>query len=198
MKKIALLAVALFIALNVNAQSGLGKGVKAPGFKMKDNSGKSIELQQLLRTHKAVVLFFYRGQWCPYCNKYISQLQDSLQLLTEQGAYVIGVTPETNGNIGKTVSKTHASFSILQDDGYKLMSAYDVLYTLNENTFSKLKGYGIDLEMNNGNKDHILPVPATYVIDRSGKISFVHFDKDYTKRASVKSLLEAVADIPVQ
>ncbi|MDB5134255.1 MAG: resA 2, partial [Mucilaginibacter sp.] len=64
--------------------------------------------------------------------------------------------------------------------------------TVADVTLSQLKNYGVDLERNNGNKDHVLPVPATYVIDHSGKIIYVHFDKDYTKRASVSSILTAL------
>ena len=104
----------------------------------------------------------------------------------------MGVTPETGENINKTIDKTRASFSIIQDKGYKIMKAYRVNYTVDDAMFSKLKGYGIDLEKNNGNTDHVLPVPATYVIGRSGKIIFVHFNKDYTQRASVSSILNAL------
>jgi peroxiredoxin len=192
MKKYLLFTTALFFSLQLLAQTGLKKGETAPGFVANDNSGKSLDLKTLLKSHKAVVLFFYRGQWCPYCNKQIKKLQDSLQLLTNKGAYVIGVTPETADNINKTIDKTHASFSIIQDKDYKIMKAYDVNYTVNDEMFSKLQKYGIDLEKNNGNKDHVLPVPATYVIDHSGKISFVHFDKDYTKRPSISTLLNAL------
>jgi peroxiredoxin len=192
MKKYLLIASILFFSLQVLAQTGLKSGTIAPEFTATDNSGKTLDLKALLKSHKAVVLFFYRGQWCPYCNKQIKQLQDSLQLLTDKGAYVIGVTPETGENINKTIDKTHASFSIIQDKGYQIMKAYDVNYTVNDALYSKLKGYGVDLEKNNGNKDHVLPVPATYVIDRSGKISFVQFDKDYTRRASVSSILNAL------
>jgi peroxiredoxin len=174
------------------AQTGLRSGVKAPEFTAIDNSGKTLDLKALLKQHKSVVLFFYRGQWCPYCNKHIQQLQDSLQLLTSKGAYVIGVTPETSENINKTIEKTHASFSIIQDKGYKIMKAYQVNYTVDAGLYSKLKGYGVDLEKNNGNIDHVLPVPATYVIDSSGKIVFVQFDKDYTKRASISSIAAAL------
>ena len=138
------------------------------------------------------MLFFYRGQWCPYCNKYIQKLQDSLEYLTGKGAYVIGVTPETSENIGKTIEKTNASFSIIQDKGYKIMKDYDVNYTVDAGLYSKLKGYGVDLEKNNGNTDHVLPVPATYVIGKNGKLIFVHFDKNYTKRTSVSELLTAI------
>ncbi len=192
MKKYILIVVACFLVLQVSAQIGLENGGQAPEFVAKDNSGKTLDLKRLLKSHKAVVLFFYRGQWCPYCNKQIKELQDSLQLLTGKGAYVIGVTPETGENINKTIDKTHASFSIIQDDGYKIMKAYDVNYTVNDAMMARMKTYGIDLEKNNGNTDHVLPVPATYVIDRSGKIIFVHFDKDYTKRASVSSILNAL------
>lgn len=192
MKKYLLITAGIIFSLQLLAQTGLEKGVQAPEFKAKDNSGKALDLKDLLKSHKAVVLFFYRGQWCPYCNKHIKELQDSLQLLTAKGAYVVGVTPETGENINKTIGKTHASFSIIQDAGYKIMKAYKVNYVVDDSMMAKMKNYGIDLEKNNGNADHVLPVPATYVIDRSGKIIFVQFDKDYTKRASIGSILNAL------
>jgi peroxiredoxin len=192
MKKYILVTLTLLLCLQGMAQSGLKNGETAPDFIATDNAGKSLDLKALLKSHKAVVLFFYRGQWCPYCNKQIKHLQDSLQLLTAKGAYVIGVTPETAENINKTVEKTTASFSIVQDGGYKIMKAYQVNYVVDDAMFGKLKNYGIDLEKNNGNADHVLPVPATYVINSAGKIVYVHFDKDYTKRPSVSTLLSAV------
>jgi peroxiredoxin len=192
MKKNTLFIITLLFSLQVFAQSGLKTGAMAPQFVAVDNSGKQIDLQSLLKTHKAVVLFFYRGQWCPYCNKQIRDLQDSLQLLTAKGVYVIGVTPETGENINKTIGKTHASFSIIQDNGYQIMKAYDVNYTVDDALNAKFKNYGIDLEKNNGNTDHVLPVPATYVIIPGGQIIYVHFNKDYTKRASVSDIMKAL------
>jgi peroxiredoxin len=189
-KKYMLLTIAIFFSVNIFGQTGLKSGAEAPMFIAKDNAGKTINLKTLLESHKSVVLFFYRGQWCPYCNKHIRQLQDSLQLLTAKGAYVVGVTPETGENIDKTIEKTHASFSMIHDDGYKIMKAYDVNYRVDDPMFAKLKTYGIDLEKGNGNTDHVLPVPATYIINKSGKISFVQFDKDYTKRVSVNQILQ--------
>ncbi|RKR82309.1 peroxiredoxin [Mucilaginibacter gracilis] len=176
--------------LAVWAQSGLKTGDVAPQFTVTDNLGKTISLKALLKTNKAVLLFFYRGQWCPYCNKHIQQLQDSLQLLTAKGAYVLGVTPETGDNINKTIEKTHASFSIVHDKDYRVMKAYDVNFAMDAAMVAKYKTYGIDLERNNGNTDNVLPVPATYLIDKSGKIIYVQFDKDYRKRASVAAILQ--------
>ncbi len=188
MKKIVLVILCT-IQLSAMAQSGLKTGETAPSFTAKDNAGKTVDLKAVLKNHKAVVLFFYRGQWCPYCNKHIQQLQDSLQLLTAKGAYVVGVTPETGENINKTIEKTHASFSMIQDKDYTIMKAYDVNYTMDPAMFAKYKSYGIDLEKNNGNTDHVLPVPATYIINKAGKITYVQFDKDYKKRPSVAEIL---------
>ncbi|WP_345105021.1 peroxiredoxin-like family protein [Mucilaginibacter panaciglaebae] len=192
MKKVLLIAFFILSSAALYAQAGLKKGGQAPVFTAKDNYGKIISLKTLLKTHKAVVLFFYRGQWCPYCNKHLQQLQDSLQMLTGKGAYVVGVTPETAENINKTIGKTHASFSIVQDKDYKIMKAYDVNYVLDDKTVGAYKKYGIDLDQNNGNTDHVLPVPATYVIDKSGKLVFVHFDKDYRNRPSIRAIADAI------
>jgi peroxiredoxin len=189
MKKYILAVIALVFSVHVMAQTGLKVGETAPAFTAKDNSGKTVDLKALLKQNKSVVLFFYRGQWCPYCNKQMQHIQDSLQLLTGKNARVIGVTPETAENIDKTIAKTKATYSIVQDKGYSIMKSYGVNYIMDEPTVTKYKGYGLDMTKANGNADNVLPVPATYVINSAGKIAFVHFDKDYSKRASVKDIL---------
>ena len=189
-KYIFITVISVFcFAYNALAQTGLQTGTKAPLFVAKDNTGKTVNLKAMLNNYNDVVIIFYRGQWCPYCNKYIKQLQDSLQQLSAKKAYVIAVTPETNEAIAKTVEKTHASFSLIHDDGYRIMKAYQVDYIVDDVLLNKYKNFGIDLEKNNGNKDHVLPVPATYIIDHTGKIKFVHFNKDYTKRTPVSAIL---------
>ena len=105
----------------------LAVGSVAPAFKGLDAASRPVELRQLLKKGP-VVLYFYRGQWCPYCNKQLSQLQDSLQLLTAKGAQVVVVTPETQENIGKTVAKTKAAFPIVHDQDFAIMTAYHTAY----------------------------------------------------------------------
>ncbi|MEB0302465.1 peroxiredoxin family protein, partial [Mucilaginibacter sp. 5C4] len=165
MKKYILIAIGFLFSVQVMAQTGLKVGDVAPAFTAKDNSGKMVDLKALLRSNKKVVLFFYRGQWCPYCNKQMQHIQDSLQLLTGKGAYVIGVTPETAENISKTAIKTKATYSIIEDKGYSIMKSYGVNYVMEDATVIKYKGYGLDMSKANGNTDNVLPVPATYVIN---------------------------------
>lgn len=178
----------MFIMTQGFAQTPLKVGDKAPLFSLKDNNGKLIDLKKVLKENKAVVLFFYRGQWCPFCNKHIKDLQDSLQTLTGKGAYVIGVSPETAEGVAKTVNKTKASFSIISDRDYSVMKAYQVNYVMEQGLADRYKKGGLDIAVANGQTDYVLPVPATYIIDQNGKIKFVYFDKDYKKRPSVKSL----------
>lgn len=188
MKKLLLSSFALLISLQIFAQEPLKVGDKAPLFNLKDNAGKPIDLKKILKENKSVVLFFYRGQWCPHCNKHIKNLQDSLQLLSSKGAYVIGVSPETSAGIDQTIAKTKASFSIVSDRDYKLMKAYKVDYVMEPGLADRYKKGGLDVAMANGQTDYVLPVPATYIINKDGKIKYVFFDKDYKKRPSVKNL----------
>ncbi len=192
MKKIFL---TLFITISVffcNSQSkpaGLNVNDKAPEFTAKDQNGKVISLKEELKNGK-VVLIFYRGQWCPYCNKQLKGIEDSLSLLTSKGATVLAITPEQPASVGKTIEKTKATYSILTDDNLKIMKEYDVAYTVDPATVEKYKGYGIDFSLANGNNGANLPVPAVYVIDTKGNITYRHFNADYTKRASVQEIAD--------
>lgn len=172
--------------------SALAVGDVAPAFKANDAAGRPVELKQLLKKGP-VVLYFYRGQWCPYCSKELSQLQDSLQVLTGKGAQVVVVTPETPVNIGRTVAKTKASFPIVHDQNLIIMKAYKTAFTVDSATTRKYQGYGIDLKQANGLDQAILPVPATYVIGRDGRITFAFFNPDYRQRASVRQVARALA-----
>ncbi len=180
-----------FVHMNQDNPTGLKKGEKAPEFNAKDHNGNDIDLYKLLQKGE-VVLFFYRGEWCGYCNRAMSELQDSLHYITEKGAYVVAVTPETNNNIGQTIEKTKASFSIIHDEGYKIMDLYKTTFAVDSVTVEKYKKWNIDLENANGNEDHKLPVPATYVIGKDGIIKYVFFDKDYKKRAAVNDIINAL------
>jgi len=193
MKKLLLL---LFVipGLWVRAQEkpeGLFIHSKAPDFKAKDLTGLPINLKDL-RKKGPVVLVFYRGNWCPYCNKELSRIQDSLQMITEKGATLIAVTPEAQEGIIKTAEKTKAQFPIIYDEDLKIMKAYDVAYKVDDKVVSRYKSFNIDLAATNNQRPEAvyLPVPAVYIIDKEGNIAFRYFEPDYKKRVSVKEILK--------
>lgn len=188
---ILLISVCAFsmIGFSQSQPEGLFIDSKAPDFKGKDQYGKEFRLKDQLKKGR-VVLLFYRGYWCPFCNKELSRLQDSLQLITEKGAFVIAVSPEKPENINKTVEQTKASFPVIHDEGLKIMKAYDVAFEVPENTVTRYRNANIDIEKNNGANGKWLPVPAVYIIDKDGRIIYRFFESDYKKRPSVAQLLE--------
>lgn len=190
MKKLLLAALLLTFTTSLLAQEAapLAVGTVAPSFEATDQNGKTISLKSLTQKGSVVVIF-YRGQWYPYCNKQLSALEDSLKLITSKNATVIAVTPETDENVSKTVAKTKVSYSVLNDKGLQIMTAYNVAFDVDAETVKKYKGYGIDFEKANGENGAVLPVPAVYIINKNGKITYAYFDKDYRKRASVQEIV---------
>lgn len=192
MKKVLFFIAVLIVSASLFAQEapeGLFIASKAPDFKGKDQHGKEIRLKDLLKDGK-VVLVFYRGHWCPYCNKELTRLQDSLQLIKDKGATVIAVSPEKPENISKTVEKTKAEYSVLYDEGLKIMKAYEVEFEVPENTVTRYRNSGLDLEKINGGNGKYLPVPAIYIIDKESTITYRFFESDYKKRPSVQEILK--------
>ncbi len=189
-----ILAAVLFLtgSLTLIAQEapeGLFIGSKAADFKATDQRGNEIRLKDLLKKGK-VVLVFYRGYWCPHCNRELSRFQDSIGLVLDKGATLIAISPETTDNISKTIEKTKAEFSILHDEGLKIMKAYDVDFEVPENTVTRYRNTGIDLAEINGKNGTWLPVPAVYIIDKESTVTYRFFNQDYKKRPSVKEIVE--------
>ncbi len=192
MKQI-LLAVFSLLFIVTNAQptiypEGLKVGDTAPAITGKDHTGKAFDLKQQLKKGDLVVIF-YRGQWCPFCNKQLGQLNDSLAMITAKGAAVIAISPEIMENVKKTVAKSKASYPIISDSSMAIMKAYNVNFAVDENTQTRYKKFGIDFLEANGSNGANLPVPATYIIGKNGKIKYAFFNPDYKKRASVQDIL---------
>ncbi|HUQ96937.1 MAG TPA: peroxiredoxin-like family protein, partial [Chitinophagaceae bacterium] len=167
---------------------GLFINSKAPDFKGTDQSGVNVNLKEL-RKKGPVVVLFYRGNWCPYCNRALKRFQDSLSLLPERGAQVVAITPEGSDGIAKTIEKTGAVFPILTDGDMKIAKGYAVAYDVDDRTLGRYKNADIDLLVINGQKQAQLPVPAVYIINKEGAVTYRFFDIDYKKSPSVKELL---------
>ncbi|BDD11120.1 hypothetical protein FUAX_35520 [Fulvitalea axinellae] len=193
MRKYLLTLLSVFCVLFAQAQTkpkGIKTGSTAPSFMGVDQNGKKIELKKLL-DKGPVVLFFYRGTWCPYCQKQVASLQKSLDKITAKGASVVAVTPSSGESIEKMIEKQGGiGFHILHDDGHKIMDDYDLTYPVKETMQKRFAKMGLDFNKINGKNGPVLPIPATYVIDQKGKIVFAHFDPNFKKRPSVSEILQ--------
>ncbi len=189
-----LLAVALLFSTTLFAQdkeSTYKVSDVAPAFTGIDQNGNTISSTELLKKGP-VVIFFYRGEWCPYCNRQIMELQDSLQLVLDKGASVVAITPSAPENIDEIISNTKATFSIVYDKNYTIMTDFGVAYEVSTGTKILHKLGGINVKKENNSDEAILPVPATYIIGTDGKIKYVFYDVNYKNRATVKSILQAL------
>ncbi len=170
-------------ALRAQVPTGLSVGDVAPAIESTDQSGRPVSLAALLK-QGPVIVTFYRGFWCPFCNKYLKQLQDSV---AAAGGRIIAISPESPEFARKTAEKTGATYPIVSDADGRLITAYRVGFTLDAAMLDKYKGYGIDLKANHGGRAE-LPVPATYLVGTDGRIRFVHFDQNYKNRARLRDL----------
>lgn len=191
MKNLLIAAILLisFISYGQNEQSSILVGQKAPMFKAMDQNGKTIISNEILENEQLIVVF-YRGQWCPLCNKHLSHLQNHVADFKKAGARLIAITPEIPESVEKTIDKTKAEYSILYDIDCKIMKQYDVNFVLPEKLQEKYKEYGIDLTVSNGNEDQMLPVPATYVIGKDGIVKYIQYDPDYKNRSNAEEILK--------
>ena len=203
MKTILLNIASFLIALNAFAQTadstisaeetvGILVGTEAPLFEAKDQNNETYNLEKALKIGPVVVVF-YRGQWCPFCNRHLTDLQDSLQMIYDKGATLIAVSPQKQELAEKTVEKTGATFTLIYDEGYKIEDAYGVTFNP---TKGQVKKYNTFLKANldeaHSDDSERLPVPATYIIGQDGKIIWRHFNPNYKERSTVKEILEAL------
>ncbi len=169
---------------------GLNVGDIAPVINTVNLQGKEIHSDNILKNKKIVVIF-YRGKWCPVCNKYLNNLNDSLKYITDKNAEVLVIGPETFENAESINDKIEANFQLIPDTNLKILTDYDVLFNVTRKYQGKIKTFLFtDIAKNNNQEDAILPVPATYIIGKNGKIIYRHFDYDYSVRATVKDIID--------
>jgi peroxiredoxin len=173
----------------VNETNGLSVGMVAPLFSATDSNGDLFSLEETLK-NGPVVIIFYRGFWCPYCNKHLAHLQDNLRSITEKGATVIALSPEKPEYLEKMVSKTGAKFMLLYDEEYKIADAFDLTFTPNSKQLF-VYNYLLNGKLKKSHSDDSqrLPIPATYIIGTNGTIVWRQFDPDYKKRSTVKDII---------
>jgi len=172
-------------------------GQSAPEFTLPDAFGKEVSLKTLL-AGGPVVVSFYRGEWCPFCNIELRGLQEALPRMKELGASLIAISPEKPDHGMVAAEKNKLSFPVLSDFGNKVARQFGIVFQIGEELreFSK-NVFKNDIALRNGEQSYELPVPATFVIDKAGVIRFAHADVDYmTGRAEPEAVVAALKNLP--
>ena len=174
------------------AAPGLAIGDQAREFSLPDAVGRTISLRERLSAGP-VVLVFYRGEWCRYCNTHLRALQAALPEITARGAFLIAVSPQSPDHSLSITEKAQLGFDVLSDVDQAVIRAFKVQFTvpadlqdLHVNVFDN------DLQDHNADRSWHLPVPATFVIDRGGVVRAAHVSADYRTRMEPADIVAAL------
>lgn len=160
-------------------------------FELPSISGKKIKLSDKLKDGP-IILTFYRGGWCPYCNLQLKAYQNRLEDFKAAGGQLIAVSPESMDSANSTVNKNEIKYEILSDNLNKEARKYGLVFKLSEKLKEVYLKIGLDLEKNQGNNSWELPIPATYVIDQKGKIIYSFLNVDYVQRAEPNDIIQVL------
>ena len=163
---------------------------KAPDFTLKNATGESVSLSDYL-AKGPVILTWYRGGWCPYCNITLHYLQEFLPQFQAAGANLLALTPELPDSSLSTSEKHELEFAVLSDLQNGVAKDYGIVFTLIQEVATAYQN-SFGLHEYNGDESDELPLAATYVIDQEGIVQWAFLDKDYRNRAEPEDILKAV------
>ncbi|HEY2527524.1 MAG TPA: peroxiredoxin-like family protein [Xanthobacteraceae bacterium] len=171
------------------AKTTLKVGDRAPAIVLGNAKGETVDVGALLG-RGSVIVAFYRGGWCPYCNLELRAFQQVLPEIKAAGASLVAISPEKPDDTLSTAEKNALCFEVLSDVGQKVGRAFGLVYTFSDELKSAYQGFGLDISAKNGVVDEwALPISATYIIDRNGMIIYAYTDADYRDRADPQDVL---------
>jgi peroxiredoxin len=179
------------------AERAVTVGEVAPTFTLPDATGRPIALDDLL-ARGPVVITFYRGGWCPYCSMELRAYQAILPELEAAGATLVAISPQTPDASMTTAEKEELAFTVLSDVGSHVAHAFRLVHPVGDAVAAIYDDNGFDLTGRNavgaeaGSDEVVLPLPATYVLDRQGTVRFAFVSPDYVERAEPVEVLAAV------
>lgn len=168
-------------------------GTQIPNATLQTVNGKRVQLQNLI-SQKPTVLIFYRGGWCPYCNAHLAELQEIEQQLVHLGYQTLAISPDKPELLKKSISKHNLDYTLLSDSPMDASKAFGLAYKVGKETVKRYKKNGMDLEANSGYDHHLLPVPAVFLVNPDGLITFQYVNPDYKTRINSKVLLTAAEE----
>jgi len=166
-------------------------GAKVPAASVREMDNKVANLEEITKGKPSVIIF-YRGGWCPFCNRHLAELATIEADLKSRGYQIIALSPDTPAELTKTLTKEKLSYTLLSDSSADAMKKFGVGFRLDDETFSKYRDqYKIDIERSSGAKHHILPVPSVFVTNAKQEIVFVYSNPDYKVRLKAADILAA-------
>ncbi|MBX3118599.1 MAG: AhpC/TSA family protein [Fimbriimonadaceae bacterium] len=180
------------VAASASEVKPIKVGTAVPDSSVLTLDKKETTFKKVLNGKPAVVIF-YRGGWCPFCNRHLSDLMTVEADLRKLGFQVIAVTPDTPDELSKTMEKDKLNYTLVSDSKAELIKKFGIAFRVDDKTFTMYRDqYKIDLEKSSGGQTHhILPVPAVFLIDAKGTIQFVSTNPDYKVRMKGADILEA-------
>lgn len=186
------LAVTGDTALGTNDQNiGLKVGATIPDFTAKTHTGKAVKREDLLEDAPLLVVF-YRGGWCPYCNVQIRQLTEAYPEFEKRGVLPVLISVDDVDGAALASRTYEIPFTVLSDPNLSAHTAFDVIMQVDDETYKQYQGYGIDLEKWSGQNHHKIAVSSAFLVDKSGKVRWAHSSKDYKTRPSPTQLLTVI------
>mgnify|MGYP000232895751 CR=1 FL=1 len=176
------------------SQHALNVGDTLPAFILPNSDGTLVSSHALLEKGP-LVLSFYRGGWCPYCNLELRALNNMQQAFADQHAQLVAVSPQLPDESLSTQQQNELAYTVLSDMANSLAKKCGLVFTLDERLIPIYDQLGLDIPKANGDDSYELPLPATYVIDSQGVIQFAFAHEDYTLRAEPLDVLNAVKAI---
>ncbi|MDC9511270.1 peroxiredoxin-like family protein [Pseudoalteromonas sp. Angola-4] len=171
--------------------NALQVGAKVSNFSLNNHSAEQVELADLLN-NGPVIISFYRGNWCPYCNLELKALNNHLPEFKTHNAQLVAISPQLPDETLSSAQKNALEFDVLSDINNKVAEQFGLLFTLDERIVALYSQFGIDFEKYYGNKSFKLPLPATYIINQKGIITYAFLNEDYTLRAEPTDVLAAL------
>ncbi len=186
---------ALFAALPTPAASAetakpLAVGTPAPGATLNDTEGATVKLTDAL-AGKPTILVFYRGSWCPYCNRQLAALGELEPQLLALGYQILAISPDRAEGLKKMAGKNHLTYRLLSDRGMSASGGYGVAFRLSAEIEKAYRAHGIELTPVPGGEGYWLPVPAVFIVGSNGVIQFAFSNPDYKVRLAADALLAA-------
>jgi len=171
--------------------TGIPVGQKVPDIHARDLEGRDVSLSALY-TKGPILLAFYRGGWCPFCNSENHALTTAYPEYQKRGVTPVTVSVDTPDAEAKTKATYTIPFPVLSDSDATMIEAFHVVNKVDDATLAKMKGFGVDLESYSGKAHHEIAVPSLFLIDRSGVVRWAHSDRDFKARPSTAQILAAI------